>query len=145
MKIYDEAGNLYYSKKISGETTAQKLFDFSYLEDGAYKIMLIGKEGNIEKKFDVYNNKLVAEKIAKTEEKTLFRADNNDLFVTYLSFENTTFNISISDAFGNEVFEGSYTSEPTFSKKFNVEALPKGEYKVRLVSDEKEYNYAFRK
>lgn len=145
MKIYDEDGNLYYSKKISGETTAQKLFDFSYLEDGAYKIVLTGKEGNLVKRFDVANNKLVVEKTEIASEKTLFRTDNNDLFVTYLSFENKTFNISISDAFGNEVFESSYTSEPTFSKKFNVEALPKGEYNVRLVSDKKEYNYAFRK
>lgn len=145
MKIYDEDGNLYYSKKVSGETTDQKLFDFSYLEDGTYKIVLTGKGDKLEKKFEVANNKLVAEETAKTAEKTLFRADNNDLFITYLSFKNETFNISISDAEGNEVFEGSYASEPTFSKKFNVEALPKGDYKVRLVSDKKEYNYAFRK
>jgi len=145
MKIYDEAGNLYYSNKISGETTNQKLFDFSYLEDGTYKIVLTGKGDKLEKKFEVVNNKLVAESADKMTEKTLFRAEDNNLFVSYLSFENTTFNISINDDFGNEVFNGSYASEPSFSKKFNVEALPKGDYKVRLVSNKKEYNYAFRK
>ncbi|PKQ62660.1 hypothetical protein [Labilibaculum manganireducens] len=145
MKIYDEAGNLYYSNKVGGETTAQKLFDFSYLEDGTYKIVLTGKGDNIEKEFVVANNKLVAELAENTAEKTLFRTEDNNLFVTYLSFENKAFNISINDEFGNEVFNGSYASEPTFSKKFNVEALPKGDYKVRLVSDKKEYNYAFRK
>ncbi|MBL4560804.1 MAG: hypothetical protein JKX79_07430 [Labilibaculum sp.] len=145
MKIYDEAGNLYYSKKISGETTAQKLFDFSYLEDGIYKIVLTGKGDKLEKEFEVVNNKLAVELAEKMAEKTLFRAVNNSLFVTYLSFQNTNFKISINDEFGNEVFTGSYASEPTFSKKFNVEALPKGNYKVRLVSDKKEYNYAFRK
>lgn len=145
MKIYDEAGNLYYSNKISSETTNQKLFDFSYLEDGTYKIVLTGKGDKLEKKFEVVNNKLVAESADKMTEKTLFRAEDNNLFVSYLSFENTTFNISINDDFGNEVFNGSYASEPSFSKKFNVEALPKGDYKVRLVSDKKEYNYAFRK
>lgn len=145
MKIYDEAGNLYYSNKISSETTNQKLFDFSYLEDGTYKIVLTGKKDKLEKEFEVVNNKLAVELAEQMAEKTLFRAEDNSLFVTYLSFKNTNFKISINDEFGNEVFTSSYASEPTFSKKFNVEALPKGDYKVRLVSDKKEYNYAFRK
>ena len=145
MKIYDAEGNLYYSKKISGETTDQKLFDFSYLEDGVYKIVLSGNENNFEKEFEVENNKLISEKKEEITEKTLFRSEKNNLFVTYLSFENKKINLSILDTFGNEIFEESYKSEPTFSKKFNVEALPKGEYKVRLISNDKEYNYAFRK
>ncbi|MBI9060102.1 MAG: hypothetical protein JEZ01_20210 [Labilibaculum sp.] len=145
MKIYDEAGNLYYSRKVDAATTAQKLFDFSYLEDGSYKIILTGKEESLEKSFEVANNKLVTEATEEIAEKTLFRTDDKALFVTYLSFQNNDFDILISDASGNEVFEGTYSAEPTFSKKFNVEALPKGDYKVRLVSDKKEYNYAFRK
>ncbi|RUT79179.1 DUF3244 domain-containing protein [Ancylomarina longa] len=145
MNITDEAGNLYYSKKVSSATTAQKLFDFSYLEDGVYKIVLNGNEENIEKSFEIVNNKLVAAKVEKDTEKTMFRADANNLFITYLSFDNKDLNISITDEFGNEVFTKSYTSEPTFSKKFNVEALPEGDYKVRLISNNKEYNYAFSK
>ena len=145
LKIYDTEGNLYYSKKVSGETTNQKLFDFSYLEDGVYKIVLTGNKVNVEKKFEIENNKLISEKQNEIAEKTLFRSEDNNLFVTYLSFENKNFNLSILDSFGNEVFVESYNSEPTFSKKFNVEALPKGEYKVRLISNDKEYNYAFRK
>lgn len=145
MKIYDEAGNIYYSKKVGSETSVQKLFDFSYLEDGTYKIVLTGKDANIEKKFKVADNKLVTKLADNTVEKTLFRTEKDNLFVSYLSFANTKFNISINDEFGNEVFNNSYASEPTFSKKFNVEALPKGDYKVRLVSDKKEFNYAFSK
>ena len=145
MKIYDTVGNLYYSKKVDATTTAQKLFDFSYLEDGTYKIVLTGKKERIEKTFEVSNNKLVRKVAKENTEKALFRANKDALYVTYLSFNNTSFNISISDAFENEIFVNSYDSEPTFSKKFNVEALPKGDYKVRLVSDNKEYNYAFRK
>jgi hypothetical protein len=145
MKIYDEAGNLYYSNKVSAEASAQKLFDFSYLEDGTYKIVLAGKENTIEKEFEVVDKKLVNISENVASEKTLFRADKDNLFVTYLSFNNTTFDITINDEFGNEVFNNSYDSEPTFSRKFNVEALPKGNYKVRLVSDNKEYDYAFSK
>ncbi|GAB7087203.1 hypothetical protein [Marinifilum fragile] len=145
MKIYDREGNLYYSKKVNSTTTDQKLFDFSYLEDGIYKIVLSGADENIEKEFVIEGKKLKVTDAKEIAEKTLFRSKNNDLFVSYLSFENTTFNLSITDELGNEVFEESYTSAPTFSKKFNVTALPEGEYKVRLVSNNKEYNYAFRK
>ncbi|WP_321282456.1 hypothetical protein [Marinifilum fragile] len=145
MKIYDREGNLYYSKKVNSATTDQKLFDFSYLEDGIYKIVLSGADENVEKEFVIEGKKLKVTDAKELAEKTLFRSKDNDLFVSYLSFENTTFNLSITDELGNEVFEESYTSAPTFSKKFNVTALPEGEYKVRLVSNNKEYNYAFRK
>nr|WP_320120034.1 T9SS type A sorting domain-containing protein [uncultured Marinifilum sp.] len=145
MKIYDNDGNLYYSRKVSSATTDQKLFDFSYLDNGTYKIVLSGENETIEKEFKVEDNKLITENTKEVAEKTLFRTEENSLFVTYLSFDNNNFNLSILDSFGNEVFEESYDSEPTFSKKFNVEALPKGEYKVRLISNAKEYNYAFRK
>ncbi|WP_321296974.1 T9SS C-terminal target domain-containing protein [Marinifilum fragile] len=145
MKIYDREGNLYYSKKVNSATTDQKLFDFSYLEDGIYKIVLSGADENVEKEFIIEGKKLKVTDAKELAEKTLFRSKDNDLFVSYLSFENTTFNLSITDELGNEVFEESYTSAPTFSKKFNVTALPEGEYKVRLVSNNKEYNYAFRK
>jgi len=145
MKIYDREGNLYYSKKVNSATTDQKLFDFSYLEDGIYKIVLSGAEENVEKEFIIEGNKLKVTDTKEVAEKTLFRSQDNNLFVSYLSFENNTFNLSITDELGNEVFEESYTSAPTFSKKFNVTALPEGEYKVRLVSNNKEYNYAFRK
>ncbi|RKE02212.1 hypothetical protein [Marinifilum flexuosum] len=145
MKIYDREGNLYYSKKVNSATTDQKLFDFSYLEDGIYKIVLSGADENVEKEFIIEGNKLKVTDTKEVAEKTLFRSQDNNLFVSYLSFENNTFNLSITDELGNEVFEESYTSAPTFSKKFNVTALPEGEYKVRLVSNNKEYNYAFRK
>lgn len=145
MKIYDREGNLYYSKKVNRATTDQKLFDFSYLEDGIYKIVLSGAEENVEKEFIIEGKKLKVTDTKEVAEKTLFRSQDNNLFVSYLSFENKTFNLSITDELGNEVFEESYTSAPTFSKKFNVTALPEGEYKVRLVSNNKEYNYAFRK
>jgi flagellar hook assembly protein FlgD len=145
MKIYDREGNLYYSKKVNRATTDQKLFDFSYLEDGIYKIVLSGADENVEKEFIIEGKKLKVTDTKEVAEKTLFRSQDNNLFVSYLSFENKTFNLSITDELGNEVFEESYTSAPTFSKKFNVTALPEGEYKVRLVSNNKEYNYAFRK
>ncbi|WP_421919886.1 T9SS C-terminal target domain-containing protein [Marinifilum sp.] len=145
MRIYDNDGNLYYSKKVKSTTTDQKLFDFSYLEDGLYKIVLTGAEKRIEKEFSVEGSKLKVEKNNPLNERTLFRSEKNNLFVSFLSFENKKFNLSITDEFGNEVFDQSYTSAPTFSKKFNVTALPEGEYKVRLISNNKEYNYAFRK
>jgi hypothetical protein len=145
MKIYDNKGNLYYSKKVSSTTTDQKLFDFSYLEDGVYKIVLIGAEKKVEKEFSIEDNKLKVESTNELTEKTMFRSEKDNLYVSYLSFENKKFNLSITDASGDEVFEESYTSTPTFSKKFNVTALPEGEYKVRITSNNKEYNYAFRK
>jgi predicted phage tail protein len=98
-----------------------------------------------EKKFEVTNSKLAVASKPQNTEKTLFRSKNNALIVSYITQKNKDFKLSIADASGNRIFDANYTSDPVFQKKFDISALPKGEYNVRVVSDEKAYNYAFKK
>lgn len=145
LKILGEEGTLYYMENIGKVTATQKLMDFSNLKDGTYKIVASGKESNLEKEFTVANNKLAIESSSICDDNTIFCAANNDLYVTYLSLEKKNVNISIANNSGDIIFENSYKSEPNLSKQFNVEALPSGEYRISLVSENKEYSYAFQK
>ena len=53
LKVYDYTGQVFYSETITAETTTQKLFDLSYLEDGNYSLVLVGKNTKVETPFVV--------------------------------------------------------------------------------------------
>jgi hypothetical protein len=58
LKVYDEDGHIFYSETINAETSTQKLFDLSYLADGNYSLVLVGKNTRIEEQFIVKAQKL---------------------------------------------------------------------------------------
>jgi len=58
LKVYDEDGHVFYSETIDAETNTQKLFDLSYLADGNYSLVLVGKNTRIEELFVVKAKKL---------------------------------------------------------------------------------------
>ena len=53
LKVYDYTGQVFYSETINAETTTQKLFDLSYLADGNYSLVLVGKNTKVETPFVV--------------------------------------------------------------------------------------------
>ena len=59
LKVYDEAGHVFYSEPIKAETNTQKLFDLSHLSDGNYEMVLEGKNTRIEEHFIVKTKTLV--------------------------------------------------------------------------------------
>jgi len=58
LQVYDMDGNIYYSQTIDAETSSQKLFDLSNLEDGNYSLVLVGKNSRVEETFQVVAQKL---------------------------------------------------------------------------------------
>jgi len=59
LKVYDENGSVFYSETVKAETNTQKLFDLSYLADGNYSVVLVGKNTRVEAPFVVRNQKLL--------------------------------------------------------------------------------------
>ena len=59
LKVYDENGNIFYSQTVKAETSSQKLFDLSHLEDGNYSLVLVGENSRVEQTFQVAAKKLV--------------------------------------------------------------------------------------
>jgi len=58
LKVYDENGYVFYSETITAETNTQKLFDLSYLADGNYSLVLVGKNTKVETPFVVRAKRL---------------------------------------------------------------------------------------
>ncbi|GAF05355.1 T9SS type A sorting domain-containing protein [Saccharicrinis fermentans] len=147
--INDAQGETVYKEWVNKEGFAQKILDFSNLEDGEYTAVLKARGAEkISKTFSVADHKLVSERtqvVTEQELRAFFNLVDNMLYVSHISFGSNTFGISISDAIGDEIFEKGFDGNSTFSGKFDISALPTGEYKVSINSGNKEYSYAFSK
>ncbi|MGQ1786879.1 MULTISPECIES: hypothetical protein [unclassified Saccharicrinis] len=147
--IKDAEGETVYKEWVNKAGFAQKILDFSNLEDGKYTAILKARGSEeISETFSIENHKLVSQKeeiVSEEELRAFFNLVDNTLFVSHISFGSNTFGISISDALGDEVFEKGFDGNSTYSGKFDISALPNGEYKVSINSGNKEYSYAFRK
>lgn len=150
LAIVDDRGEtVYVSRPAAIEGRYSKLFDFSRLQDGTYRVRLRSKAGVVsEVPFAIKNG---AVNIAKSE--MVSAADNelkvwtneDYLFVSHLNRAMSPAVITLEDAFGRVLYNQSLPADLTYSGKYNVEALPRGEYKVNIVSGSKAFSYAFRK
>ncbi len=140
-------GEVYHKESLNKAGFTQKVLDFSYLSDGEYSVVLKSKgKEYFSKAFAVKNHKIVTEsKKEKSTANTAFaNLVDNTLIVSYLPFGSKSVDVSISSS-SEEIFTQTFKAEKTFSKKFDISALPKGEYHVTINSVDKNYTYAFSK
>lgn len=149
LRIVDAEGAVVYKEWVKKEGLAQKVLDFSNLEDGEYTAILKVKgEDDLTEMFSVVNHKLILENpkaVTKEELKAFFNLVENTLFVSHITFGNSSFGISILDAVGQEVFEKDFANKLVYSGKFDVSALPNGQYTVNINSGSNKYSYDFNK
>ncbi len=147
LEITDENGELVHKEWLSSKAFSQQILDFSELKDGRYtaKVSVKGEE-IASSKFALADHQISDEKIMSKEElKAFFRLNDNILYVSHIAFGANSFGISIEDAIGDEVFEKGFDGNSTYSGKFDISALPNGNYSVKINSGSKEYSYAFTK
>jgi aminopeptidase-like protein len=147
--IEDASGEVFYKEWIDKSGFSQKVLDFSYLSDGKYDIVLRTKGSeSIKESFTVKNHKVVSDlkkDVAVTQRKSFVNIIDNMLYVSHLSSAGNSFGVSILDADADEVYSETFEGYTTFSKKFDVSALPSGSYEVSINAEKKEFSYAFTK
>lgn len=148
--IVDDRGEaVYVSRPADLKGSYGKLFDFSRLSDGVYKIRMRSERGEVSAVNFVIRNGSLANKKPQLQidaENELKVWSNEDfVFVSQLNRTNTFSVVSVEDAYGRVLFNKELPKELTYSGRFNVGTLPRGEYKVNVVSGTKAFSYAFRK
>lgn len=147
--IFNASGDVVYSSsKVENGAVFSKVFDFSKLEDGEYKIRLRSK-GNpvVEERFTVKSGALVSGDLkadVSAEDVKIWKKSD----VVYVSHLNRNLNgmvVRLVDSRGSVIYDKSIPAELTYSGKFNVSSLPKGNYSLSFVSGNKAFNYEFKK
>lgn len=135
----DNGETVYYKETDGGSKDYRKIFDFSDLNRGNYKLSVTVNGLTTEREFKIANTN-----IAVGKEKSLlepyFGYKNGVLKLSYLNFPEENLSLNVYD--GQDLV---YTKE--LGNKFNViegwdlSKLAKGSYSVVLTSDSKNYSY----
>lgn len=147
--IFNASGDVVYSSnRVENGTVFSKVFDFSKLEDGEYKIRLRSK-GNpvVEERFTVKSGALVSGdlKADVTAEDVKIWKKSDVVYVSHLNRNLNGMVVRLVDSRGSVIYDKSIPAELTYSGKFNVSSLPKGNYSLSFVSGNKVFNYEFKK
>ncbi len=138
--IADENGRIIYFKENSkAEENYRKVFDFSILEDGTYKLTVVSNDITAERQFEKSHRTIkVGEE--KTTLEPVFGYENGILRCTYLNF--TKEDITLHFFKNNEIiYTKSIGREFNLQEALNLSKLDKGKYEVVLFAGIKQFKY----
>ncbi len=149
LSIISANGQLVYSSnKVENGAYFSRVFDFSKLEDGEYKVRLRSKSNNVtEEKFLIKDGILVTKETTQEvspADVRIWKA-SDILYVSHLNRNLNKMIVRLEDNNGSVVYDNSIPAMLTYSGKFNVSSLPKGNYSLSFVTGNKVFTYDFTK
>ncbi len=149
LSIISANGQLVYSSnKVENGAYFSRVFDFSKLEDGEYKVRLRSKSNNVtEEKFLIKDGILVTKETTQEvspADVRIWKA-SDILYISHLNKNLNKMIVRLEDNNGSVVYDNSIPAMLTYSGKFNVSSLPKGNYSLSFVTGNKVFTYDFTK
>jgi len=144
LKLSDEDGNIvYYKENLESNNDFRKIYDFSKLEDGNYKLTVV-------------SDGLVAERQLKMNHQTIEVGDESTVLKPYFAFQDEIFKCSYLNFMKDNVRLCVYQDgQLMYSKKvgshfsvnegLSLRKLEPGDYSVCLVAGENEFYYNIKK
>jgi hypothetical protein len=140
---------VYHSGRISGNEVYSEVFDFSQLSDGEYTVRLKGKSADVsETSFEVKDGAVsagVSEKGEVAPEDVKIWSKDDMVFISHINRYGHNLKVKMVDSFGTVLYNERVPAESTYSAKFNIATLPKGDYTVSFVSGDDVFTYEFEK
>jgi hypothetical protein len=131
---------LYYSEKSDDVRNYSNYFDFSYIDDGYYNLVVRTENGTVEQLFEVAGG-LAGMEIKNNVIEPFFTEDNSDMILSYLNFDQVPMEILIYDEHEDLIFSKNLGSEEIFSTVFNIEDVTYGDYEVLFIAGEDVYSF----
>lgn len=141
LSVHNIDGTGVYYETISEGTTYHKLFDFTNLENGVYKLVTISGNKVVINEIQINESEIKLNK-SEVEYKPGFRLDKRTLMVDYLNTDAHEISLTISEN-GHEFFEDENTEKIPFRKAYDLNNLAAGHYNACLTAGNKSYNYYF--
>ncbi len=138
--IENSKGEMVYYKETNADTKDyRKVFDFSNLDKGDYKLAVSIDGSSSERQFKIENKNIAVGK-EKTILEPFFAYKDGVLKLSYLNFseENMKLNFYNSDEL---VYTKNIGNKFNVNEGFNLSKLDKGKYSVVFSSDDKDYSY----
>ena len=140
ISIVNENGETVYSKEIATESKDySKVFDFSKLEAGEYKLTASIDGATTERTFKIDKRKIDVGK-EKVDLEPYFAYKEGILALSFLNFSEENLEMNIYDNEGL-VYSEKIGKQFNVTKGFDLSKLDKRNYSVELSTDSKSYTY----
>lgn len=135
----DKGETVYYKETDSKSNDYRKVFDFSKLEKGDYKLSVTVDRFTTERAFRIENKNIAVGK-EKSIIEPYFAYKDGVLKLSYLNFSEENVSLNLYDK-NNLVYSKELGYKFDVSEGFNLSKLDKGSYSVVLSTEDKSYTY----
>jgi len=140
ISIANEKGEVVYYKETDADSKDfRKVFDFSNLDKGDYKLSVTADESTTERLFKIENKNIAVGK-EKSIMEPYFAYKDGVLKLSYLNFSEENLSLNFYDK-NDLVYSKEIGDRFNVNEGFNLSKLDKGIYSVVLSTDEKSYTY----
>ena len=141
ISIENEKGETIYYKETGAESKDyRKIFDFSNLETGDYKLTASIDGFTTERSFKINNKNIVAVGKEKSAMEPYFAYKNGVLKLSYLNFSEENLSLNFYDK-NTLVYSKEIGDKFTVNEGFDLSKLDNGAYTVVLTANNKSYSY----
>ena len=130
---------VYYNETDKESSDYRKVFDFSDLENGKYKLSVTVDNQTTERFFNIKNKNLAVGK-EKNSMKPFFAYKDGILKLSYLNFPEKSMNLNLYNG-DDLVYSEEIGNQFAVNKGLNLSKLDKGNYSVSFSTDDKTYTY----
>lgn len=140
ISIENEKGEfVYFMETDADNKDFRKVFDFSNLEKGDYKLSVTVDEATTERSFKIDNTNIAVGK-EKSILEPFFAYKDGVLKLSYLNYSEENLSLNFYDK--NElVYSKELGKKFNVNEGFNLSKLEEGNYSVVLSTDDKNYSY----
>jgi len=140
ISIENEKGETVYYKETGADSNDfNKVFDFSELENGNYKLSVAIDGLSSERSFKINNSKISVGK-EKTNMAPYFAYKDGVLKLSYLNFSEENINLNLYNS-SDLVYSKEIGNKFNITEGYNLSKLDKGTYSVVLSTGSKSYSY----
>lgn len=130
---------VYYNETSEPKGDYRKIFDFSELENGSYKLSVVSKNLTAEREFQISKGEVKVGK-EKTTLEPFFGYEDGLLRYSYLNFDNENVTMYFLDK-NDLIYSKEIGNTFNVNEALNLSKLKKGDYSVILSAGEKEFTY----
>lgn len=140
ISIENEKGEtIYYKETGADNKDYRKVFDFSNLEDGDYKLTASIDGLTTERSFKIENKNIAVGK-EKSNMEPYFAYKEGVLKLSYLNFSEENLSLNLYNNY-DLVYSKNIGDKFNVNKGFDLSKLERGNYSVVLSTDNKSYTY----
>ena len=133
---------LYYKETTDGEKDYRKVFDFSRLDRGDYRLIVAVDGEKTERNFTIDSRNIAVGK-AKSVVDPYFSFNDKQLKISYLNFDEANVNVYFYNR-GELIYSKKVGKDFNVNTGFDLSKLNNGDYKVVLSTNDNSFAYDVR-